>query len=105
KNKGDEEKMAVGLSRLHEEDPTLSRYFDESTKESIVQGMGDLHLEILVERMKKRFGVEVVLSKPHVPYRETIKGRAEGEYRPKKQTGGPGQFGDGHPAAGALPAA
>jgi len=103
KNKGDEEKMAVGLNRLHEEDPTLSRYFEESTKESIVQGMGDLHLEILVERMKKRFGVEVVLSKPHVPYRETIKGRAEGDYRHKKQTGGRGQFGEVHLRVAPLP--
>jgi len=103
KNKGDEEKMAVGLNRLHEEDPTLSRYFEESTKESIVQGMGDLHLEILIERMKKRFGVEVVLTKPHVPYRETIKGRAEGEYRHKKQTGGRGQFGEVHLRVAPLP--
>jgi len=103
KNKGDEEKMAVGLNRLHEEDPTLSRYFDESTKESIVQGMGDLHLEILIERMKKRFGVDVVLSKPHVPYRETIKGRAEGDYRHKKQTGGRGQFGEVHLRVAPLP--
>ena len=103
KNKGDEEKMAVGLSRLHEEDPTLSRYFEESTKESIVQGMGDLHLEILIERMKKRFGVDVVLSKPHVPYRETIKGRAEGDYRHKKQSGGRGQFGEVHLRVAPLP--
>jgi elongation factor G len=103
KNKGDEEKMAVGLNRLHEEDPTLSRYFEESTKESIVQGMGDLHLEILIERMKKRFGVDVVLSKPHVPYRETIKGRAEGDYRHKKQTGGRGQFGEVHLRVVPLP--
>jgi len=103
KNKGDEEKMAVGLNRLHEEDPTLSRFFEESTKESIVQGMGDLHLEILVERMKKRFGVDVVLSKPHVPYRETIKGRAEGDYRHKKQTGGRGQFGEVHLRVAPLP--
>ena len=103
KNKGDEEKMAVGLNRLHEEDPTLSRYFEESTKESIVQGMGDLHLEILVERMKKRFGVDVVLSKPHVPYRETIRGKAEGDYRHKKQTGGRGQFGEVHLRVAPLP--
>jgi elongation factor G len=96
RNKGDEEKMAVGLMRLHEEDPTLSRHYEESTRESLVQGMGDLHLEVLVERMRKRFGVEVVLSKPHVPYRETIRGRAEGEYRHKKQSGGRGQFGEVH---------
>ena len=103
RNKGDEEKMAVGLSRLHEEDPTLSRHFEESTKESVVQGMGDLHLEVLVERMKKRFGVEVQLTKPHVPYRETIRGRAEGEYRHKKQTGGRGQFGEVHLRVAPLP--
>jgi len=103
RNKGDEEKMAVGLARLHEEDPTLSRHFEESTKESVVQGMGDLHLEILVERMKKRFGVEVMLSKPHVPYRETVRGRAEGEYRHKKQTGGRGQFGEVHLRVAPLP--
>ncbi len=103
RNKGDEEKMAVGLARLHEEDPTLSRHFEESTKESVVQGMGDLHLEILVERMRKRFGVEVLLSKPHVPYRETIRGKAEGEYRHKKQTGGRGEFGEVHLRVAPLP--
>ena len=103
RNKGDEEKMAVGLMRLHEEDPTLSRHYEESTKESLVQGMGDLHLEILVERMKKRFGVDVMLSKPHVPYRETIRGRAEGDYRHKKQSGGRGQFGEVHLKVAPLP--
>ena len=96
KNKGDEEKMAQGLSRLHEEDPTLSRHYEESTKESLIHGMGDLHLEILVERLKKRFGVEVALTKPHIPYRETIRSKAQGEYRHKKQTGGRGQFGEVH---------
>ena len=103
KNKGDEEKMAVGIMRLHEEDPTLSRAYEPSTKESLVYGMGDLHLEVLVERMKKRFGVEVVLSKPHVAYRETIKARAEGEYRHKKQSGGRGQFGEVHLRVAPLP--
>ena len=103
RNKGDEEKMAVGLMRLHEEDPTLSRHYEESTKESLVLGMGELHLEILVERMRKRFGVEVVLSKPHVPYRETIRGRAEGDYRHKKQSGGRGQFGEVHLRVAPLP--
>ena len=96
KNKGDEEKMAHGLARLHEEDPTLGRHFEASTHESLVHGMGDLQLEVMVDRLKKRFGVEVVLSKPHVPYRETIKGKAQGEYRHKKQTGGRGQFGEVH---------
>jgi elongation factor G len=96
KNKGDEEKMAQGLSRLHEEDPTLGRHFETSTRETLVHGMGDLQLEVMVDRLKKRFSVEVVLSKPHVPYRETIKGKAQGEYRHKKQTGGRGQFGEVH---------
>src|SRR5207249_10447243 len=96
KNKGDEEKMVQGLTRLHEEDPTFGRHYEPSTKETLIHGMGDLQLEIVVDRLKKRFGVEVVLSKPHVPYRETIKAKAQGEYRHKKQTGGRGQFGEVH---------
>ena len=96
KNKGEEEKMAQGVARLHEEDPTIGRHYEESTHEHLVLGMGDLHLEILVERLKKRFGVEVLLSKPHVPYRETIKTKAQDEYRHKKQSGGRGQFGEVH---------
>jgi elongation factor G len=103
KNKGDEEKMAQGISRLHEEDPTLARHYEESTKEHLVYGMGDLHLEILVERLKKRFGVDVLLSKPHVPYRETIRGKAQDEYRHKKQSGGRGQFGEVHLKVEPLP--
>jgi elongation factor G len=96
KNKGDEEKMAQGLARLHEEDPTFAKHFEPSTKETLVYGMGDLQLEVMVDRLKKRFGVEVVLSKPHVPYRETVRGKAQGEYRHKKQSGGRGQFGEVH---------
>ena len=88
--------MAQGLSRLHEEDPTFSRNFEPSTHETLVYGMGDLQLEIMVDRLKKRFGVEVVLSRPHVPYRETIRAKAQDEYRHKKQTGGRGQFGEVH---------
>ncbi len=103
KNKGDEEKLAQGLMRLHEEDPTLYKQFEESTHETLVYGMGDLHLEVLVERLKKRFGVEVVLQKPKMPYRETIKGKAQDEYRHKKQTGGRGQFGEVHLRVEPLP--
>ncbi len=103
KNKGDEEKMSTGIARLHEEDPTLARHFEDSTKETLVHGMGDLHLEILVERLRRRFGVEVTLSKPHVPYRETVKSTAQGEYRHKKQSGGRGQFGEVHLRVEALP--
>jgi len=96
KNKGDEEKMVQGLNRLHEEDPTFGRHYEASTRETLVTGMGDLQLEVMMDRLKKRFGVEVVLTKPHVPYRETIKGKAQGEYRHKKQSGGRGQFGEVH---------
>jgi len=96
KNKGDEEKMAQGLTRLHEEDPTFGRHYEASTRETLVTGMGDLQLEVMMDRLKKRFGVEVLLTKPHVPYRETIKGKAQGEYRHKKQSGGRGQFGEVH---------
>jgi len=88
--------MANGLARLHEEDPTFTKVFETSTKETLVRGMGDLQLEVMVDRLKKRFGVDVVLTRPRVPYRETVKGKAQGEYRHKKQTGGRGQFGEVH---------
>lgn len=103
KNKADEEKMATGLARLHEEDPTLARHYEESTKETLVYGMGELHLEILVERLRKRFGVEVVLTRPRVAYRETIKAIAQDEHRHKKQSGGRGQFGEVHLRVEPLP--
>jgi elongation factor G len=96
KSKGDEEKMAQGLNRLHEEDPTFGRGYETSTKETLVTGMGDLQLDVMVDRLKKRFGVEVLLQRPRVPYRETVRGTAKGEYRHKKQTGGRGQFGEVH---------
>ncbi len=96
KNKGDEEKLAHGLARLHEEDPTFRKSVEPSTKEMLVFGMGDLQLEVMVDRLRKRYGVEVLLTRPRVPYRETIKGTAEDEYRHKKQTGGRGQFGEVH---------
>jgi elongation factor G len=96
KSKGDEEKMAQGLNRLHEEDPTFRRAYETSTKETLVTGMGDLQLDVMVARLKARFGVEVLLQRPRVPYRETIRGTAKGEYRHKKQTGGRGQFGEVH---------
>jgi elongation factor G len=96
RSKGDEEKMVQGLNRLREEDPTFGRHHEPSTHETLVHGMGDLQLEVMVDRLKRRFGVEVVLSRPHIPYRETIRGKAQGEYRHKKQTGGRGQFGEVH---------
>jgi len=91
--KGDEEKISQALSRMLEEDPTLRVQRDPDTKEDIVYGFGDIHLDVLTEKMRRKFGVEVALSVPRVPYKETIKktARAEGKY--KRQSGGRGQYG------------
>ena len=95
KTRGDEDKMSAGLARLREEDPTLHVRYDPQTKETVVSGMGKVHLEVAVERLKRKFGVEVVLKTPRVPYKETVKAKArEVQGRHKKQTGGRGQFGD-----------
>jgi elongation factor G len=96
KAKGDEEKMATSLRRLHEEDPTLSMHRDEQTGEQLLSGLSQMHVEVAVDRLKRRFGVDVDLHPPRVPYQETIRksARAQGKY--KKQTGGRGQFGDAH---------
>ncbi|GFN23647.1 elongation factor G [Thermanaeromonas sp. C210] len=94
KSKGDEDKLSNGLARLLEEDPTLRIEKNNETRETILTGMGELHLDITVERLQSKFGVAVEMSTPKVPYRETIKGsvtRIEGKY--KKQTGGRGQYG------------
>jgi elongation factor G len=93
--KGDEEKMSASFQRLREEDPTIQIRFDPETRETVVSGMGRAHVEILAERLKRKFGVEVTLKTPRVPYKETIKARVrEVQGRHKKQTGGRGQFGD-----------
>ena len=94
KTKGDEEKMSVGLQRLREEDPSLQVRRDPQTKEIILAGMGKAHLEIAIDRLKRKFGLEVQMKTPRVPYKETIHGRVEVQGRHKKQTGGRGQFGD-----------
>ena len=94
KAKGDEEKLSVGLQRLREEDPSLQVRRDPQTKEIILAGMGKAHLEIAVDRLKRKFGLEIQMKTPRVPYKETIQGRAEVQGRHKKQTGGRGQFGD-----------
>ncbi len=96
KAKGDEEKMGTALRRLNEEDPTLILRRDPQTGEQLLSGMSQMHVEVAVERLKRRFGVEVELHQPRVPYLETIRrdSRAQGRY--KKQTGGRGQFGDCH---------
>ncbi len=94
KAKGDEEKMMQGLRRMQEEDLTLRLSRQKETHEVLVQCMGRLHIDILCERMKRKYGAEVDLRKPKVPYRETIKGSTKVQGRYKKQTGGRGQFGD-----------
>jgi elongation factor G len=95
KAKGDEDKMSTAFTRLREEDPTIQIRYDPQTKETVVSGMGRAHVEIVAERLKRKFGVDVTLKTPRVPYKETIKARVrEVQGRHKKQTGGRGQFGD-----------
>jgi elongation factor G len=96
KAKGDEEKMGQALRRLQEEDPTIDFHRDEQTGEQILAGITQIHVEVIVDRMKERFGAEVELHQPHVPYREAIKANAKAHARYKKQTGGRGQFADCH---------
>ncbi|GIU95013.1 MAG: elongation factor G [Gaiellaceae bacterium] len=94
KAKGDEEKMANAIRRLAEEDPTLRLRRDPQTGEEILSGMSQMHVEVALERAKRRFGVDIELHPPRVPYRETIRAQARARHRYKKQTGGRGQFGD-----------
>jgi elongation factor G len=94
KTRGDEDKISTALQRLQEEDPVLRVSRDPQTHEMLLSGMGQLHVEVVVGRLRKRYKVEVNLKKPKIPYRETIKGSAEAHGRHKKQTGGHGQFGD-----------
>jgi elongation factor G len=97
KSKGDEDKVATSLHRLVEEDPTIKIGRDEQTKEIIISGMGQRHIEVVVEKLKRKFGVEVDLEAPKVPYQETVKKEVKGViYRHKKQTGGRGQFAEVH---------
>jgi elongation factor G len=92
--KGDEDKMFQSLRRLQEEDPTIDLHRDQQTGEQIVAGLSQMHVEVVVDRLKSRFGVEVDLKPPRVPYQETIRKPAKAHGRHKKQTGGRGQFGD-----------
>ena len=96
KAKGDEEKVATSLRRLSEEDPTLQLRRDPQTGEQLVSGMTQMHVEVAVDRLRRRFGVEVDLNPPQVPYLETIRKESRGHGRYKKQTGGRGQFGDAY---------
>ena len=103
KAKGDEEKMGQALRRLQEEDPTIDFHRDDQTGEQILAGITQIHVEVIVGRMKERFGAEVELHPPHVPYREAIKSSAKAHARYKKQTGGRGQFADCHIEIEPLP--
>jgi elongation factor G len=97
KAKGDEEKITSSLARLMEEDPTIKLQRDEQTKELILFGMGQVHVEVTVDKLKRKFGVEVNLKTPKIPYKETIKSTKSGIiYRHKKQSGGRGQFAEVH---------
>ncbi len=103
KSRGDEDKISQSLHRLMEEDPVLRLSRDAQTHEMLLSGMGQLHMEVVVGKLRKRYRVEVLLKKPKIAYRETIKGAAEGHGRHKKQTGGHGQFADCKIRMKALP--
>ncbi|MGH9649928.1 MAG: elongation factor G, partial [Terriglobales bacterium] len=94
KTRADEDKLANGLHKLMEEDPMIRFFRDAQTKEFLIAGTGQQHIEVIVSKLKKRYNTQVVLKAPKVPYRETIRGRADVQGRHKKQTGGHGQFGD-----------
>jgi elongation factor G len=98
KTKGDEDKVFSALRRLQEEDPTIDLHRDPQTGEQIVAGLSQIHVEVIVDRLRTRFGAEVTLKPPRVPYQETIRGSAKAHGRHKKQSGGRGQFGDCHVA-------
>lgn len=93
KSKGDEEKISTGLQSIHESDPSFVSTYDSELGQTIVAGQGELHLDVIISRLKDRFGVEVEREDPRIPYRETIKATAEAEGKHKKQSGGRGQFG------------
>ena len=94
KNKGDEDKIASGFAKLHEEDPTFIMEVDPDIRQTIIYGQGELHLDIMIDRLRRRFGVEVELEEPRIPYRETITLKAEAQGKYKRQSGGRGQYGD-----------
>jgi elongation factor G len=92
KTRGDEDKLSTGLHMLNFEDPSFTIFVDPELHQTIISGQGELHLAVIMRRLKERFGVEVLEEKPRIPYRETITGKADEKYRHKKQTGGAGQF-------------
>jgi len=94
KSKGDDDKISTGLHTLHEEDPSFVVTIDSELKQIIVAGQGELHLNIIVNRLKQKLGIEVLIEDPKIPYREAIKGKAKAQGKYKKQSGGRGQYGD-----------
>ncbi len=92
--RGEEDKLSTGLQKLHEEDPTFEHTYSGELAQTLISGRGERHLEIVIGRLERKFGVHAELGRPRVAYRETFKGKAEGQGRHKKQTGGRGQFGD-----------
>ncbi len=103
KSKGDEDKAAGALARTMEEDPSLEMHRDPQTHQLILSGFDQLHIEVVIERLKRKYGVEVELKAPKVPYKETIKGKSKAQGKLKKQTGGRGQYGDAWLAVEPLP--
>jgi len=99
----DEDKIGAGLQKLHEEDPTFHSSYDPELRQTIIRGLGELHLDVQIERLKNKYGVEVTTEAPRIPYRETIRKQAEGQGKYKKQTGGHGQYGDCHIRLKPLP--
>ncbi len=102
-SRSDEDKIGSALHRLHEEDPTFHSSYDGELRQTIIRGLGELHLDVLMERMKRKYHVAVLTEEPRIAYRETIRRTAEAQGRHKKQTGGHGQFGDCHVRLKPLP--
>ena len=94
KQRGEEDKLAAGLHKLHEEDPTFHFEYSSELGQTLIHGMGERHFDTILNRLERKFGVHAELTRPKVAYRETIKGKAEGQGKHKKQTGGRGQYGD-----------
>ncbi len=92
RNKGDEEKIGQGLHTMHEEDPSFQIKIDHDTTETIILGQGEIHIDVMVKRLKQRFGVDIDLKPPRIPFRETIRKNSDVSYKHKKQTGGAGQY-------------
>ena len=96
KARGDEDKISTGLQSIHEEDPSFTAGYDSEVRQIIAEGQGELHLTVVFDKLQSKFGVEVDVVEPRIPYRETIQGRAEAQYRHRKQSGGRGQYGEAY---------